>query len=52
MTLVFWRIRKVAAWLMLFYIVWICFAAALNFEIDRMNPDVETLVMGETSTQI
>lgn len=51
-TLVFWRIRKVAAWLMLPYIAWICFAAALNFEIDRMNPDAETLVVGETSTQI
>lgn len=51
-TAVFWRIRKTAAWLMVPYLVWIFFAAALNFEIDRMNPDAETLVVGETSTQI
>ena len=28
------------------------FKEVLNFEIDRLNPDAETLVVGATSTQI
>ncbi|QLC21004.1 tryptophan-rich sensory protein [Parasphingopyxis sp. CP4] len=51
-TVVFARVRRVAAWLMLPYLAWISFAAVLNFEIDRLNPDAETLVVGATSTQI
>ena len=51
-TLVFGRIRSAASWLMVPYLVWICFAATLNFSIDRANPDAETLVVGTTSTQI
>ncbi len=51
-TCLFWRVRKAAAILMLPYLAWLVFATALNFEIDRMNPNAETLVVGETSTQI
>lgn len=51
-TVIFGRIRRIAAWLMVPYLAWISFAALLNFEIDRMNPDAETLVVGSTSTQI
>ncbi len=51
-TWLFWHVRKAAAILMLPYLAWLVFATALNFEIDRMNPDAETLVVGETSTQI
>lgn len=51
-TFAFARVRRAAAWLMVPYLVWISFAAMLNFSIDRMNPDAETLVVGARSTQI
>ncbi|HUG45172.1 MAG TPA: TspO/MBR family protein [Sphingomicrobium sp.] len=34
----FWKIRRVAGALMLPYLAWLCFAAALNAAIDRLNP--------------
>jgi benzodiazapine receptor len=34
----FWAIRRPAGLLMLPYLAWLCLAAALNFEIGRMNP--------------
>lgn len=36
-----WRIRPLAAWLMLPYLAWLVFAAALTGEIARLNPDAE-----------
>ena len=51
-TLVFGRIRSAAAWLMVPYLVWLCFAGALNWEIGRLNPNASTLVPSATSTQI
>lgn len=42
-TLVFGRIRKAAAWLMVPYLVWLSFASILNFQIDQLNPDAESL---------
>lgn len=42
-TLLFARIRPIAAWLMVPYLVWIGFAAILNHQIDRLNPDAERL---------
>ncbi len=51
-TLVFGRVRKAAAWLMVPYLAWLCFAAALNMEIDRLNPGSETLVVPAARTQI
>jgi translocator protein len=41
-TRAFWRIRPVAAWLLVPYLAWLMFATALNFEMDRLNPDAET----------
>jgi tryptophan-rich sensory protein len=35
----FWRVRRAAAVLMLPYLVWLGFAAYLNREIVRLNPD-------------
>ncbi len=37
------KIRPVAGWMFLPYLAWLMFAAALNFTIDRLNPDAETL---------
>ena len=40
----FWRIRRVAGALMLPYLAWLCFAAALNAVIDRLNPGADSLL--------
>ncbi len=42
----FWRIRKVAGALMLPYLAWLCFAAALTNAIDRLNPGAGTSLLG------
>lgn len=40
----FWNIRRVAGALMLPYLAWLCFAAALNAAIDRLNPGASALL--------
>ena len=37
-TFAFGRVNRVAAWLMVPYLIWLSFAAALNFDIWRLNP--------------
>lgn len=44
-TLIFGRIRALAAWLMVPYLAWLCFASILNKQIDTLNPDAETLIV-------
>ena len=51
-TILFGRIRAAAAWLMVPYLAWICFAGALTWGIHRLNPDADGLVPGAVSTQI
>jgi tryptophan-rich sensory protein len=51
-TMVFGRIRKAAAWLMVPYLAWLSFASILNFQIDQLNPDAEGLYVPAASTQI
>jgi translocator protein len=51
-TVVFGRIRKAAAWLMVPYLMWLSFASILNFQIDRLNPDAENLYVPAASSQI
>ena len=51
-TLAFGRIRSAAVWLMLPYLLWICFAALLNYRFDTLNPQAETLVPTASKTQI
>ena len=34
----FWRVHRVAALLMLPYLAWLVFAAALNYAVVRLNP--------------
>jgi translocator protein len=48
----FWRIRPIAGLLLLPYLVWLCFASALNFATDQLNPDAEALVPPAASTNI
>ena len=38
-TAVFWRVRHLAAWLMVPYIAWILFATVLNWQFLQLNPD-------------
>lgn len=42
-TFVFGRIRKSAAWLMVPYLAWLSFACILNYQIDQLNPQAESL---------
>lgn len=51
-TLVFGRIRAAAAWLMAPYLVWLCFAGVLNWEIGKLNPNASTLVPSSPSAQM
>ena len=51
-TFVFGRVRKAAAWLMVPYLAWLCFAAVLNKQIEWLNPGAETLVVPAARTQI
>ena len=47
-----WRIRPLAALLLVPYLGWLLFAAALNFEILRLNPEAGTLAPPAASTDI
>lgn len=51
-TISFNRIRKSAAWLMLPYLAWLGFATVLAWEMDRLNPDGETLAPRGAQTRI
>lgn len=51
-TFAFGRIRPLAAWLLVPYLGWLCFAGLLSWEIDRLNPEGEKLVPAGATTQI
>ncbi len=51
-SLIFGRIRSAAAWLMVPYLVWLCFAGALNWQIGNLNPNASTLVPSASSAQM
>jgi benzodiazapine receptor len=51
-TRLFFRVRRSAGLLMLPYLAWLCFAAILNYQIDRLNPQAEQLAPEAPSTQI
>lgn len=36
-----WRVRPLAGWLMLPFLLWVVFAAALNYQFMTMNPDAD-----------
>jgi translocator protein len=50
--LLFVRIRKTAALLMLPYLAWLGFAAFLTYQIAVLNPNADTLVPGAASADI
>lgn len=51
-TILFGRIRPLAAWLMVPYLVWISFAGVLTWRIGQLNPDAETLVPAAHTSQM
>ena len=51
-TVAFGRIRPLAAWLMVPYLVWISFAGVLTWRIGQLNPDAETLVPTARTSQV
>ena len=51
-TVAFGRIRPLAAWLMVPYLVWISFAGVLTWRIGQLNPDAATLVPSAHTAQI
>lgn len=51
-TFAFAPIRKAAAWLLVPYMVWLSFASILNYKIDALNPEAETLVPPAASANI
>ena len=51
-TMVFGRVRRSAALLMVPFLAWASFAAALNWGIHRLNPDAEQLAPAAHTTQM
>lgn len=47
----FRRIRPVAGWLMLPYLLWLCLATALNYETGRLNPGADSAPLGITGSK-
>jgi len=47
-----WPIRKAASLLLVPYLAWLCFAAALNYEIVRLNPNASEVVPRGASADI
>jgi tryptophan-rich sensory protein len=50
--LLFWRIRRSAALLMLPYLAWLSFAALLTWQIGLLNPGASELAPGRPTTDI
>ena len=44
----FRRLRLVAGWLMVPYLLWLCVATALNYETGKLNPGADTAPLGLT----
>jgi tryptophan-rich sensory protein len=44
----FRRIRPVAGWLLIPYLLWLCLATALNYETGRLNPGADAAPLGLT----
>lgn len=44
----FRRLRLVAGWLMLPYLLWLCLATALNYETGNLNPGADAAPLGIT----
>ncbi|SEM52595.1 TspO and MBR related proteins [Sphingomonas gellani] len=52
MTILFARIRPVAGWLMVPYLVWISFSGVLTWRIGQLNPDADGLARPAHTSQM
>ncbi|MGI4948421.1 MAG: tryptophan-rich sensory protein [Janthinobacterium lividum] len=50
--MLFGRIRRSAAWLMVPYLAWLCYAGALTWGLGRLNPAADGLASPAASTQV
>jgi len=50
--LLFWRVRRGAALLLLPYLAWVCFATALNWQFLQLNPDADGMPTGNAVTRV
>ncbi len=48
----FWKVRRLAALLLLPYLAWVCFAALLNYEFLRLNPDADGVGGGDAVERV
>lgn len=48
----FWKVRHLAAMLLLPYLAWVCFATLLNYEFFRLNPDADNGSQGEAVERV
>ncbi|MBX7493487.1 tryptophan-rich sensory protein [Qipengyuania sp. 1NDW9] len=48
----YWRVRRLAAVLLLPYLAWVCFATLLNYEFLRLNPDADGGSSGEAVERV
>lgn len=39
----FWKVRRAAAWLLVPYLAWVCFASVLNWQFLQLNPDASAI---------
>lgn len=51
-TFVFAQVRRIAAWLLVPYMVWLGFAAVLNWRIGQLNPDADGVVQPVAASQM
>lgn len=51
-TVLFGRVRSLAAWLMVPYLIWLGFASGLAYDVHQLNPNAESLVAPIINTQI
>ena len=48
----FWKVRGLAAFLLLPYLAWVCFAMLLNYEFVRLNPNADGSSQGEAVERV
>ena len=48
----FWKVRRLAAVLLLPYLAWVCFATLLNYEFLRLNPGADGGSQGEAVERV
>jgi tryptophan-rich sensory protein len=48
----FWRVRRVAAVLLLPYLAWIAYAGFLLYQVNALNPDAQSLAPARAADQI